>query len=138
MPRTLARLLPVILLVLPAALVAQASAYIPLDDTDLPLLEHLIARGDVEDPSPMLRPFRAADAERVLALADTAGAPNRALIARLSAQFEPAATPAWWRGTARGGFQAYTHGRRDELHPAGDGGVQPYADVTLSAGFGSL
>ena len=138
MPRTLARLLPAILLVLPVALAAQASAYIPLDDTDLPLLEHLIARGDVEDPSPMLRPFRAADAERVLALADTAGAPNRALIARLRAQFAPAATPAWWRGTARGGFQAYTHGRRDELHPAGDGGVQPYADVTLSAGFGSL
>ena len=45
---------------------AQASPYLPLDDPRLPLLEHLIARGDIEDPSPMVRPFRRADAVRVL------------------------------------------------------------------------
>src|SRR5689334_18554103 len=33
------------------SLIAQASPYLTLDDPRLPLLEHLIARGDVEDPS---------------------------------------------------------------------------------------
>lgn len=34
----------------------QASPYLPLDDPRLPLIEHLITRGDIRDPSPMLRP----------------------------------------------------------------------------------
>src|SRR5918912_69434 len=60
---------------LPLPCVGQtASPYITLDDPRLPLLEHLIARGDVEDPSPMVRPFRRADAVRVLAAADTGNA----------------------------------------------------------------
>src|SRR5918994_5680904 len=67
----------------PARASAQASAYIALDDPSLPLLEHLIARGDIEDPSPMVRPFRRVDAARVLAAADTAGASGRTLIQRL-------------------------------------------------------
>ena len=51
----------------PSAGAAQASPYLPLDDPRLPLIEHLIARGDIADPSPMVRPFRRADALRVLA-----------------------------------------------------------------------
>jgi hypothetical protein len=138
MLRTCVLPLLLLLLTLPRAVAAQASAYIPLDDPDLPLIEHLIARGDIDDPSPMVRPFREADAERVLAAADTTGAPSRDLIQRLRARFAPAETPAWWRGEARAGFQTYTHARRDPLHPAGDGGIQPYADVMLRAGFGSI
>jgi len=38
----------------PPGMNAQASPYLPLDDPRLPLLEHLIARGDVEDPSPII------------------------------------------------------------------------------------
>ena len=34
----------------PARLAAQASPYLSLDDPRLPLLEQLIARGDVADP----------------------------------------------------------------------------------------
>src|SRR4029077_8620645 len=49
-----------------ATATAQASLFLPRDDARLPLLEHLIARGDVEDPSPMIRPFRFRDAVRVL------------------------------------------------------------------------
>ena len=63
------------LLALPCAAGAQASPYLPLDDTRYPLLELLIARGELEDPSPMLRPFRIADALRVLV---TASATTRA------------------------------------------------------------
>jgi hypothetical protein len=55
----------------PTRMNAQASPYLPLDDPRLPLLEHLIARGDVDDPSPTIRPFRRSDAERVLSAADT-------------------------------------------------------------------
>src|SRR5512147_2093600 len=54
----------------PPCVHAQASPFLPLDDPRLPLLEHLIARGDIEDPSPMVRPFRRADALRALAEAD--------------------------------------------------------------------
>src|SRR6476620_5860827 len=64
----------------PPCVRAQASPYLPLDDPRLPLLEHLIERGDIEDPSPMVRPFRRRDAVRVLAAADTAGAPSLSLI----------------------------------------------------------
>src|SRR5688572_10337087 len=67
----------------PARGAAQSSPYIPLDDPRLPLLEHLIARGDIADPSPMVRPFRRADALRVLSGADTAGEAGAELVRRL-------------------------------------------------------
>src|SRR4051812_26350435 len=103
----------------PAPVRAQASSYIPLDDPRLPLLEHLIARGAVEDPSPMVRPFRRADAVRVLAAADTSAAsPEAGLIRNLRAAFEDPPGNSW-RLEGRAGVQAYTHGRRDLLHPAG-------------------
>ncbi|MBA3893660.1 MAG: hypothetical protein H0X69_08190, partial [Gemmatimonadales bacterium] len=64
----------------PARGLAQSSPYLALDDPRLPLLEHLIARGDIADPSPMVRPFRRADALRALAGADTSGEGVSALI----------------------------------------------------------
>src|SRR5689334_21688421 len=63
---------------------AQASPFLALDDPRLPLLEHLIARGDIPDPSPMMRPFRRVDAARALAAADsTISGTSRGLIAAL-------------------------------------------------------
>lgn len=124
-----------------APLAAQASPYLPLDDPRLPLLEHLIARGDVEDPSPMVRPFRVADALRVLAAADTApdapsGAPIRWL--RESLSEEIADTQAWWQVQARVGGEAYTQKRRDPLHLGGPGTANPYADFGLRGRFGPI
>jgi len=66
---------------------AQASPYLPLDDPRLPLLEHLIARGDVADPSPHVRPFRRADAMRALEAADTGG-PSGSLVRALRAELD--------------------------------------------------
>src|SRR3982750_1453636 len=111
---------------LPAA--AQGSPYITLDDPRLPLLEHLIARGNIEDPSPMVRPFRRADAERVLTAADTAaGSPTGRIIRQLRGEFtDPSGNP--WRLSGRIGAQAYTHSRRELLHPVGPDGVKPYAE----------
>ncbi len=121
----------------PARSAAQSSPYLPLDDPRLPLLEHLIARGDVADPSPQVRPFRYADAARVLTAADTAGAPARTLIQSLRQEFD-VPTGDRWRLAARGGAQAFSHIRRDVLHPLGPDGVRPYADFTGEATMGPI
>lgn len=113
---------------------AQASPYIPLDDPRLPLLEHLISRGDIEDPSPMVRPFRRADASRILAAADSSGAAP--VVHALREQFEDPADQHSWRVGARAGGQAYSHIRRDVLHPLGPDGARPYAEFTGEAVFG--
>ena len=114
----------------PARGAAQSSPYLPLDDPRLPLLEHLIARGDVADPSPMMRPFTRADAVRVLTHADTAGPASAELIRRLRTELEEPSDSARWLLAARGGGQGYTEIRRDVYHPLGDGGVRPYAEFT--------
>ena len=74
----------------------------------LPLLEHLIARGDIDDPSPMVRPFRRADALRALAAADT-DAPAASGRLRACAPAEPR------RATRPGGVAA--PGRRPGVQP---------------------
>lgn len=116
----------------------QASPYIPLDDPRLPLLEHLIARGELEDPSPLIRPFRRADAARVLAAADTvSSASSVGLIRDLRQAFaDPAAN--LWALEGRTGAQAYSHARRDPLHPAGADRISPYAELGAWATFGNL
>jgi hypothetical protein len=124
----------------PSCVQAQASPYLPLDDPRLPLLEHLIARGDIDDPSPLVRPFRRADALRVLAAADTAADPAvrgpAAIVHALRATFEELPGEQTWRVAARAGAQAYSHIRRDVLHPLGPDGVRPYADLTGEAVIG--
>jgi len=119
---------------LPPDAAAQASPYLALDDPRVPLLEYLIQRGDIDDPSPMTRPVRRADALRVLRQADTAGAP--ALVAALRARFEEVPGGQTWRVAARAGAQAFSHIRRDVLHPLGPDGARPYADFTGEAVFG--
>ena len=122
----------------PARAGAQGSPYVRLDDPRLPLLEHLIARGDVEDPSPMLRPFRRSDAARVLAAADTSeSSPNRALLRQLRAAYEDQPGNRWMVD-GRAGVQIYTHSRRELLHPAGPDGVRPYFELAGTATLGSL
>ncbi|HEU5170112.1 MAG TPA: hypothetical protein VFU46_06225, partial [Gemmatimonadales bacterium] len=119
--------------------VAQTSPYLPLDDARLPLLEHLILRGDLEDPSPMIRPFRLADAARVLAAADTA--PDRgtgALIRELRESVTEDTARARWSLAARLGGQAYTQKRRDPLHLGGARAANPYLDFTLQGVFGPV
>jgi hypothetical protein len=122
----------------PARAAAQASAYIPLDDPRLPLLEHLIARGEVEDPSPMIRPFRRSDALRVLVASDSSTTrSSSALIGRLRQEFEDPAGNRW-RIEFRAGGQAYSHARRELVHPAGPDGARPYAELGGEARFGDI
>jgi hypothetical protein len=120
----------------PGRAAAQASPYLPLDDPRLPLLEHLIERGDLDDPSPMVRPFRRADARRVLDQADSAGVGP--LVVTLRAGLEETPGGQTWRVAGRAGGQAFSHIRRDVLHPLGTDGARPYADFTGEAVFGPI
>ncbi|MGH7629651.1 MAG: hypothetical protein ACREOF_09705 [Gemmatimonadales bacterium] len=118
---------------------AQASLYLPLDDARLPLLEHLIARRDVDDPTPMVRPFRLADAVRVLAQADSApNTPGGKLIRELRSAFTEDTAEARWEVQVRAGGDAYTQKRKDALHLGGEGTANPYADVALRGAFGPV
>jgi hypothetical protein len=122
----------------PARAHAQASPYIPLDDSRLPLVEYLIARGEIEDPSPMIRPFRRSDAMQALGGADTLGSSSStSVITILRRAFADPAGNAW-SVEGRMGGQAYTHARRDPLHPAGADRVRPYAELSGWAEFGNV
>jgi Capsule assembly protein Wzi len=118
---------------------AQASAYIPLDDPRLPAFEHLVAMGDVPDPSPFVRPFRRADALRMLDAALAHGAArDTELVGELRRAWREDSSESHWRLEGRAGFQAYSDARADPLHPAGPKGVRPYVDLGLSATFGGI
>jgi hypothetical protein len=136
-----ARLLWLITLALvgPAVLVAQASPYIPLDDPRLPAFDHLVALGDVIDPTPFVRPFRRADALQALdsALAH-ARARDTTLIAELRRAWVEDTAEAHWEIEGQVGFQSYSDGRRDPLHPDGPGDTHPYVDLGLRGVFGSI
>jgi len=138
MPRPVDALLAAVFLgaLAPVRGAAQASPYLPLDDPRLPLLEHLIARGDIADPSPMVRPFRRADALRVLTGADTSGESTAALIRQLRAELREPSDSQRWLLSARAGGQAYSHIRRDLYHPLGPDGVRPYAELLGEAALG--
>ena len=84
----------------------------------------------------MVRPFRRADALRVLAAADTAGAPRAALHPPAPRRPRGAAERRAGGSAARAGGQAYSHIRRDVLHPLGPDGVRPYAEFTGEAVIG--
>jgi hypothetical protein len=138
MPRPIYAVLAAALLgaLTPVRGAAQSSPYLPLDDPRLPLLEHLIARGDIADPSPMVRPFRRVDALRALIGADTSGESTAALIRRLRTELQEPADSQRWLVGARAGVQAYSHIRRDLLHPLGPDGVRPYGELLGEAALG--
>lgn len=127
-----------VLLALPASAGGQASPYIPLDDPHLSAFEHLVARGEVRDPSPMVRPFRITDALRALQIADTSGAPSYRLIQELRAVWVQDTITTFWSVGARAGVDAYTEGRRDPLHPDEQGGGTFYGELRGEARFGPL
>jgi hypothetical protein len=125
--------------VFPVQTRAQASPYIRPDDPRVPLLEHLIARGDVADPSPMVRPLRRSDAVRVLTEADTSQSSpaEPALLRRLRLAFRER-PDTYWRLEGRAGAQAYTDARREQLHPAGPDGIRPYVELAATARLSNL
>ncbi|HKP28172.1 MAG TPA: hypothetical protein VJU15_02175 [Gemmatimonadales bacterium] len=111
-------------------LTAQASPIVSADDPRLPLFEHMVIRGDVADPSPMWRPIRRRQVFEALNQA-TGGQ----LAAKLVEEFqdEPIKKEgASWQVAGRGGFQSFTHARRELLQPTGDGGTRPYVEGSVT------
>ena len=136
----IAVLLALVTMAAPPAARAQGSPYIALDDPRLPMLELLIARGDVQDPSPQVRPLLQRDVVRALhaaAARDSIGASAR-LVRELIRAWELPAAEAWWRIAPRGGTQAYTQGRRDLLAPGGPDGMQAYIDAAFTLSVGNV
>lgn len=115
------------------ALCAQASPFVALDDPLLPLFEHLVARGDIADPSPNVRPFRRGDALRVIAEAGLdSDRPAGRLAAVIVARWGAGPDRPRVIAAARGGGQVYSDPRRDPLQPVGlPRGVEGYAELTL-------
>jgi hypothetical protein len=118
---------------------AQGSPNVPLDDPRLPLVELLITRGSIQDPSPMHRPFRRADLVVSLERADSTPGSDSTLVRTLLNEYRELAAPYRYAVGVRGGFQATTSDRwRDLMHPTGDGGIYPYLDVLLEGVFGPV
>ncbi|MES2306061.1 MAG: capsule assembly Wzi family protein [Gemmatimonadota bacterium] len=129
--------LVLVFLALPSGARAQGSPYLTLDDPDLPLLEHLISRGDVTDPSPFVRPFTRRDATRVLRQAQPSA--DSQLVARLLKRWDAPVGETTWRAAARVGAQGYGAARRDALQPAGDAHAgEFYGEAAVSGSFGAL
>lgn len=82
----------------------------------------------------MVRPFRRADALRVLAAGDT----TQLLVRALRASLQDLPGMQTWRVAARAGGQAFSHIRRDVLHPLGTDGARPYAEFTGEAVTGPI
>lgn len=138
MPRFAGRL-AVLLQCVAAPVLAQGSPYLPLDDPRAALVEHLITRGDLRDPSPMIRPLRRADILAALAAAQPApGSPAHRVMVALREEFAAPASEAWWRVGAEGGLQGFTSARRDQRRPAGPGGTRGYAALQGELAAGAL
>lgn len=127
-------------LLLGRTVTAQGSPYVSLDDPRLRFLEHLIARGDVDDPSPHVRPLLERDVLSALrsAARDTTKASGKIARELLGAWERPLSDNGWWRLAANVGTQAYSQPRRDLLQPTGTPAVRPYAEATGAAGQGPL
>lgn len=138
--RALRRLLLAGLVLCPLARAhAQGSGYVALDDPRVPLLEHLILRGAVRDPSPQVRPLLERDVVTALerARGPKDGSAQR-IAAGLAAAWRLPTQAGWWRFHPRAGAQAYSQGRRDLLQPGGDGDVRGYVDADIGFGFGPI
>lgn len=136
-PSVLRAILLLLLLAGPAA--AQGSPFIPLDHPLLPLAEYLIARGDVADPSPMVRPFRRLDLLAAIAHAQLDPAtPSGRLAAELTRAFAEPADENWFRLEGAVGADGFSRARRDLFRPAGDGGVRPFITGEMTGRFGPL
>ena len=120
----------------------QPSPYLPRAHWATPYLEHLIARGVIEDPTPLTRPFVQADVVRVLEHADTTrlgSAGRRVVHAILAALRRPNSDEkAWARADGEISTSAASQARRDPLRPAGPGHATAAGGLALQALLGPL
>ncbi len=98
-----------------------------------------MARGDIVDPSPMIRPVRRSDLLRAIEQARLDPAtPSGRLAADLVKTFAEPAAEHWVRANPKLGFDGFSRARRDLFHPAGDGGVRGYIESSFELRTGPL
>jgi hypothetical protein len=101
----------------------EASPYVLLNWWGTSYVEHLIARGRIADPTPLTRPFRAADLLRALEATDSTAvtSPEWRVIARMRAELERRERGPAARVEVHAGVAAASYARRDPLRAAGGG-----------------
>ncbi len=119
---------------------AQQASWIATDDPGLPILEHLILRGEVRDPSPQVRPIRRGTAVRALRGASCGtGSWCLEAVRRLLAEWNAAESHRAASLAGRIGAQGETAARRDPLWPAGAGRtIEGLGDAMAMASSGAL
>jgi len=126
------------------AMAQDASPYLPASHWATPYLEHLVARGAVEDPTPLTRPFVQADVVRVLSAADTTRLSAaerrvvRAILADLGAAPDNPDRKPWARADGSVAVAGASHARRDPLREAGTGHATVAGGLALQALFGPV
>jgi hypothetical protein len=124
------------LVAIPALLSAQeASPFVPLQHWAMPYVEHLIAAGILEDPTPMTRPLKRGDLVRVLEAADTFEVSDAAYatVKRLLQAFRPEVHGPHYRLAGDVGVAAATYNVRDPLELGRGVPVRPYGPRRMFA-----
>lgn len=97
-------------------------AYVPIEHWSTPYVEHLIRRGVIPDPSPMLRPWRAGDVAAALAAVRPGRATGyeKSLLKTLSKHYQADADTVTLWVQADAGVRSSSHARiNSELRAAG-------------------
>jgi hypothetical protein len=110
-------------------------AYLPLEHPAMPFLEHLVVRGAIDDPSPMVRPWVVGEIVGALEQADTSRLTDaeKVTLRQIRDELMPREGEVVFAFDTQGGLRAATQGRRDPVRPAGKGKVLP-----KFAGHGTL
>ena len=128
-----------ILLLLAGSLEAQSSPYLPIDHPMAGLVEWLIQRGSLVDPTPMVRPLRRLDVVQAI---DQSGLDSTSYQGRVAREVRAALADRpeedWFRVEPAVGLQTFSRARRDLFHPAGAGGTRLYVEGTFEGRFGSV
>ena len=132
----------VFLLLIASPLAAQApgdaSPYVPLSHWGMPYVEHLIARGRLADPTPLTRPFHAADLLRALDAADSASltAAEWGVVRRLRTELARRERGPAARLELHAGLAARSYARRDALRADREGHGTASGGAALTLFFG--
>src|SRR6266511_4891382 len=116
----------------------EASPYLPISHWSTPFIEHLIAAGQIADPSPLSRPFRVEQIVRALEAVDSnvvTGA-EWAVVKQIRSDLTRHMRGPSSRIDIQAATAASSHARRDPLREAGPGHATYSGSAGLTLYFG--